>query len=134
MSAGPSNPKRRHIGRGGRSSRDAPVPAVDDARLEIDSSIARDVLQKWAWGHVQATDVQRTCAAALKDFLHVLDKVGAGHEHVPRSIVALASLGHAGKYPGNVKRDLLHLHPLSVTKCRSSSTRVLNAMMTPCSR
>ena len=107
MSAGPNPPKRRHIGRHGRSSSHKLAQAVANTRLKIDSIIARDILQTWAWGHAQATDVQRTCAAALKDFEKVLANVGASNDHIPKSIVALASLGDSGKYTGNIKRDLL---------------------------
>ena len=53
------------------------------------------LVQLWSWGFLSAVQLQRICAAAVKD--------GLSHPE----ILALASIGSWGQWPNNCHRDLV---------------------------
>ena len=76
-------------------------------RLHVDSELVKHVLRQWAWGQLQATEVQQLCYATFKDQEQLLDELSLSRDNISQSLAKMASLGDWGKYTGNVKRDLL---------------------------
>ena len=109
--------KRRHLGRhskGAQSSSIDPEAAPcltshGTHTLVIESDLVYDVLKKWSWGQMQATEVQHVCMQVYNDFKRVLTSIHQSTDHIPKDLHLVASLGKYGEYPGNVKRDLLSI-------------------------
>ena len=66
----------------------------EEGEQEGDSKLARELLSMWSWGTMSAPLVQTLAHAACQD--------GLEHPDVQK----LARIGGAGKYPGNMQRDL----------------------------
>lgn len=109
--------KRRHLGRNVKAAQsslrdsEAATSGIGHGTntLVVESDLVYDVLKKWSWGHMQATEVQHVCMQAYNDFKRVLTSINQSTDHIPKDLQVVASLGKYGEYPGNIKRDLLSL-------------------------
>lgn len=77
--------------------------------MEIDSRLVLTLLKKWATGQASACEVQSLCNEAYKDQAKMLSSLGLGLANISKCLENVAALGNWGKWPGNVKRDLLRL-------------------------
>eukprot|EP00974_Lingulodinium_polyedra_P114344 11071068-Lingulodinium_polyedra.AAC.1 len=104
--------KRRHLGRSQRAgllSSNTPCASSSDqgpSAPRFDSELGVMLLKRWAWG-LPAAQVQQLAMAAHADELRLLDRIGVNHGYASNTLRHLANLGGAGKFEGNIKRDLL---------------------------
>jgi hypothetical protein len=105
MASGPG----RSFRRGGRRQRQAATELVDAAvhGERVTSTLAKHLLQQWAWGHYSAAELQRLAFAAREDEKAAVVRAGGNHGHCDESLAKLAALGRNGQYSGNIQRDLI---------------------------
>ena len=93
--------------RGGRQQRKRALEVVhpDDEsedkpegkRKKIDSGLALDLLQKWAFGSLSAAGVQDLAHKAWTDQCKLLQSLGHSADHAQQSLKSLAKLGRGGR-------------------------------------
>ena len=79
----------------------------DEGSIVFDSMQAFGVVKAWAWGEISGPRLQATMSDAYEDQLAILDRVGMSRDFVASSVSSLAALGSHGRYPNNIRRDLL---------------------------
>jgi hypothetical protein len=80
--------------------------ATDDG-INIDSELARHLVNEWAWGHISAAEVQRLAQFAHNDEVLLLQRLGFASSSGSKSLKALAGLGNTGRCHQSIHRDLV---------------------------
>ena len=133
MSASSSGqpPTKRFKGTPGGHVQKRKWAAETTGALENKSELVSFLLDKWSWGEVTATFIQRICECAMKD--------GASHPKVKE----LATIGSHGMYPNNCHIELtrklqappilsaLSTIKLSFKRCAHAISQVEHYMLLP---
>ena len=72
-----------------------------------DSSLAKELVRKWSWGLMSATEVQMLSSRALADQEAMLTSIGVDRSFASKSLQMLGRLGSHGVHEGNIRRDLI---------------------------
>lgn len=103
--------KRRNQGRQQRSATGDIAQAGEPSTFAIptvfDSELAQGLVRDWSVGLISARTVQATALRSFNDQCTLLSRLNASPDLIPKSLSALADLGHRGRFPNNCKRDLL---------------------------
>lgn len=78
-------------------------------RITIDSELVLQLLMRWCWGRLSASELQNTCLHAHRDQEKLLTDMGLSSAHTNTCLHQMARLGDWGRWKGNIKRDLLKL-------------------------
>ena len=86
------------------------IPANVVSSFNLQSKLAIELVEEWAWGACSATHVQHMCSKALEDQRSLLERLSppGSSDHLALDLLKLAGLGARGRYPANCNKELLN--------------------------